>query len=358
MVLRVDGTVWASNLTETNHTFAEMIDLSGAPLRATAIAASGALSATPIGCAIVVGGGVWCFPTGGTLTDSTFLGAGLGPTDSTSAPAQVIAAGGAPLANIKQIAGGTSDKGANFCAVGAAGSAWCWGYGQDGQLGNGGTSNSNSASAVMQNASAPLTGVTDVRIGYASTCASRTDGTVWCWGNDYLGATGNPSGANSVYPIQVQLPIADGGAGSSDGGTAGATRLASGTLHTHCALMRDTTVVCWGYTVGDRQSGSPTIVTTATGEPLSGVLDLAGNGYRGANGNVCAKNTSLQVLCWGGDVGSYPVAFKDSLGAAAVGVTGPLSGSFYGLGYLEPSGVPVTAGVSGGPAVPCTDLLP
>jgi hypothetical protein len=214
----------------------------------------------------------------------------------------------------------------------------------------------------LRNASAPLTGVTDVGTGYASTCASRTDGTVWCWGNDYLNALGNQSGLNSFYPSQVHLPGVDGDAGAGDAGAAGAARMATGALYTHCALMRDTTVVCWGYTVGDRQNGAPTIVTTATGEPLSGILDLAGNGYGGfnptTNGDVCAKNSSLQVLCWGGVVGSYPVAFKNSAGAAAVGVTGPLSGSFYGLGYLEPSGLPISAGVSGGPAVPCTDLLP
>lgn len=358
VALRVDGTVWASNSTETNHTFTEMVDLSGAPLRATAIAASGAATATPIGCAITVSGGVWCFPTGGTLTDSTFLGAGLGPTDSTSSPVQVIAASGAPLANIKRIAGGTSDKGANFCAVSASGSAWCWGYGQDGQLGNGGTSNSSYASIVMQNASTPFTGVVDVAIAYESTCAVRTEGTVWCWGNDYLNALGNGNGTNQVYPGQVQLPVVDGGAGASDAGVPGAARLAPGTLYTHCALMRDTTVICWGYTTGDRTPGNPAVVPTPSGDPFSGVLDLAGNTYRGPNGDVCAKNSSLQVFCWGGQVWPYPVAFQDGAGATAVGVIGPLSGSYYGLGYLLPSGQPVTAGVAGGPSVPCTGLLP
>ena len=57
-----------------------------------AVAEAASLNVWQIGCA-VVGGGVWCFPSG-TVTDSTLLGAGLGSSDVTSTPVQVVTAVG------------------------------------------------------------------------------------------------------------------------------------------------------------------------------------------------------------------------------------------------------------------------
>jgi len=354
VVLRTDGTVWAAYPTTSTSPFTEMNGNSG-PLVATFIAESGT-SSSSIGCAIV-SGGVWCFPTGETLTDSTDLGAGLGPGDTTSSPVQVLTpvSGGTPLASVMQISGGTSSA-SNFCAAASDGSAWCWGYGEYGQLGNGGTANSTLASQVMANADTPFADVAEVRIGFESSCARRTDGSVWCWGANSYGELGIPSAsmASSYYPVQVPF------AGTSAQTTA--TRLAAGSWETFCAIMQDTSVVCWGYN-GSAQAGAPvsnsigptSVLVAAGSAPLTGIVDLAGDG----SGSMCGKTTDLAVLCWGADSSStpYPMAYENSAQTAAVGIVAPLSNDYFGLGYIDPDGLLISDGVSTGPVPPCTNLL-
>jgi hypothetical protein len=348
VVLRSDGTVWANG---GGAQYTEMSSGTG-PLRATAIAASKGDSSSPtIGCAIV-SGGVWCFPTGGTLTDSTFLGAGLGPADSTSSPVQVLTPTGTPLANVTQLVGGLPSTGNNFCAVTSGGSAWCWGIGSNGQLGNGGAANSNYATQVMSNASTPFTNVGEVRMSYEATCARRMDGSVWCWGTNNYSEFGAATPSTSYYPVQVMLG-ADGG-----GGPLTATRLGAGRSQTFCAIQSDTSLLCWGYNMYG-QAGAPAssygvpptqILTAAGGTPLTGVVDVAGGGPY----TMCAKTSALTVLCWG----TYPVAYQNGAGTGATGIIGPLAQDQGGVAYIDPSGVLERDGTVVSPQPTCANLLP
>jgi hypothetical protein len=360
VVLRTDGTVWASDETQFGGAGFVEIDGNAGPLLASSVAlsTSGVTNSpqSPIGCAIA-SGLVWCFPTGETLTDSTDLGAGLGPTDTTSSPVQVQTPvnGGTPLSNITQIAGGEPKSGSNFCAAASDGSAWCWGYGQDGELGNGTTANSSFASQVMANASTPFANIVEVRVGAEVSCARRTDGSVWCWGTNGEGELAVPSSTtpHNYYPIQIPF--------SGTTAQTTATRLAA-SLTTVCAIMQDTSVVCWGNN-SYAQAGAPSstlvvgptsILVAAGGAPLTGIVDLAGDAE-----SICAKTSDLALLCWGADAsGPYPAAYENSASTAVIGIVAPLSQSPWGLGYIDPDGLLVTGGTSGGPVPPCTNLLP
>jgi hypothetical protein len=252
-VRRSDGTIWVANVGNIgNQTpFTEVVKLSGAPLIASAVAVQGGTHGVPSGsgwqnqppkeaCAIVSAGAVWCFPLYGALTDSTFLGAGLGPADSTSAPVQVLTGvGGAPLLGAQQISAG---EGPSFCAVTSDGSIWCWGYGADGQLGWGDGSNANYARQVHSGGATPFTSAVEVRMGVESACARKTDGSVWCWGTNTSGELGVAYSTTTGSDQPIQVPFI----GTADQRTA--TRLASGAYgSTPCAIMKDTGVVCWGW---------------------------------------------------------------------------------------------------------------
>ena len=357
VVRRIDGTVWSQAY--GGGAFVEMNGTSG-PLRASSITSGG--RGSNIGCALV-SGGVWCFPMGGvTLTDSTYLGAGLGSTDSTSAPVQVVTSvGGAVLANVQQIAGSGAGI-SSFCAVLTDGSIWCWGYDGDGQLGHGDKANGSSARPVMATAGTQFANAVEVRMGANSACARKSDGSVWCWGNNGVGQLGIPiNTAGSLYPVQVPF--------LGSGSQRTATRLTADPANTHCSIMMDTSVVCWGDN-GYLQAGAasdagsavgPTSVRTgATGPVLTGIIDLAGWGGGGnGSGSMCARDSNFNVICWGRSSGSpYPSAFTDSSSSAVGGIQTSLSANDYCIGYITPGGLVSTCGDTGGTQPPCTNLLP
>jgi alpha-tubulin suppressor-like RCC1 family protein len=249
--------------------------------------------------------------------------------------------------------------------VDTAANVWCWGYGQNGQLGYGDNSNVNHARKVKANASTDFAMAAEVRVGYDSTCARKTDGGVWCWGYDYyweLGIDRAMYQANNYYSyFPTQVPIL---------GTGKATRLAAGPIYTHCALMDDSTVVCWGQNSNGQagaapdathQQVGPTSVTVGSGQgSLTGAVDIASG-----SSSMCVKTKApdYAILCWGSYNSNmpYPTPFKDNMQTAVTGIRSPLSaGYYYGtLGYVDPNGLVSSGGYAADLAhnPPCSNLI-
>ena len=115
------------------------------------------------------------------------------------------------------------------CAV-VDGSALCWGWGNSGRLGNGGTSDMTAPRQVTN----LTTGVTQISAGSQHTCAVR-NGAALCWGKGESGQLGNNRSGTGVFastPTQV------------DGLTSGVTQISAGDKHT-CAVVNDR-ALCWG----------------------------------------------------------------------------------------------------------------
>src|SRR5882672_7827420 len=73
---------------------------------------------------------------------------------------------------------------ASTCAIKGDGSLWCWGRNFDGELGIG----SSASQQVMPVLVASLgNNVVEVAAGDTKTCARKSDGTLWCWGASYVG---------------------------------------------------------------------------------------------------------------------------------------------------------------------------
>jgi hypothetical protein len=373
LVRRVDGSVWVA---PDRATFTEILGPSGR-LHATDIAASGSTAyGTAVGCAIV-DGGVWCFPLVGSLLDSTDLGAGLGPGVMTSAAVRVVTAdgGGAPLTGARQLSATMNGGGAAFCAVTAAGAIWCWGYGVSGILGRGDQADSTYARPVLEGpGGAPFADAAEVRLGFDSACARKTDGSVWCWGASDLDQTG-------VFYSSAMPPGSAGPTLFPEGPLAllgAAVRLAANPGNTHCAIVEGGQVECWGwnaYAQAGRDASTTTNGTTLvfasveSNLPLKGVVDLAPD--RGMQAMCATKSTGVELLCWGHPfppAGAPDATSPDPIsiplaGAAGAPILLPLSaygGRDGSLVYVDPNGK-LTFEAGGFPFAaqpPCDDASP
>ncbi len=107
---------------------------------------------------------------------------------------------------------------------------WAWGSNNNGQLGNGNTTDIWSPVSVSGLSS---TGAIGIAAGYDHAVAMKTDGTVWAWGGNSNGQLGNGTTSGSVIPVQVTA-------------MSGAETVAAGEKDT-VTLRIDGTVWAWGY---------------------------------------------------------------------------------------------------------------
>ncbi|MBF6593402.1 MAG: hypothetical protein IVW51_03005 [Thermaceae bacterium] len=152
---------------------------------------------------------------------------GIGSTSNKSTPTAVTMPSGVTF---NQLASGISFT----CALGSDSKAYCWGNNTSGQLGNSSTTQSNVPSAVTM-----PTGVTFSQIGAGGyhTCALGSDSKAYCWGWDNVGQLGNGVNgisANSTTPVAVTMPRG-----------VIFSQITGGYAHT-CALGSDNNTYCWG----------------------------------------------------------------------------------------------------------------
>lgn len=86
------------------------------------------------------------------------------------------------------------------CATRTDGTVWCWGYNGQGQAGIGNESNQDLPRQVTTPARG---GWASVTAGGEHICATRAGGTLWCWGKDDFGELGIGGDADQDLPRQV-----------------------------------------------------------------------------------------------------------------------------------------------------------
>jgi alpha-tubulin suppressor-like RCC1 family protein len=153
------------------------------------------------------------------------------------------------------------------CGVTSSGVAYCWGFNDNGQLGNGSTTSSSTPVPVSGGYSfAVLTG------GNAHTCGLMSSGAAYCWGGSDNGQVGDGS-----FTSIVPTPVAVSGGQSF-------TVLDAGTVYT-CGITPSGAVFCWG------------------GAPLSTVGVIPGgiefSGIAGGDVHSCGLAVSAVIYCWG-----------------------------------------------------------
>jgi len=110
-----------------------------------------------------------------------------------SSPVQTVAFGN----NWKQVSIGHVSL--DTAAIKTDGTLWTWGRNSNGQLGNNTTVDRSSPVQTV----AFGTNWKQVECGYNCTLSIKTDGTLWCWGQNAYGKLGNNTTTNCSSPVQT-----------------------------------------------------------------------------------------------------------------------------------------------------------
>jgi alpha-tubulin suppressor-like RCC1 family protein len=180
------------------------------------------------------------------------------------------------MTNWKTVTAGFNDS----CGVQTDGSLWCWGLNDNGQLGTG-----NTTSLLVPTREAGLATDWDtVTTGRSHTCATRTSGALWCWGDNGYGQLGLGDTADRTSPVEVQP------------GTRWKS-VSTGSRHT-CGTQTDGTLWCWGDDSAgqlgdDATKASKSAPTRITNTVATYAEVSAGSDF------TCATRDSGNLWCWG-----------------------------------------------------------
>jgi alpha-tubulin suppressor-like RCC1 family protein len=223
----------------------------------------------------------------------------IGDNTQTQRPSPVDVSG--LTSGVAAVATGMSHS----CAVTASGSAMCWGLNSSGQLGDGTVNQRLTPVAVSGLGS----GVASITAGASHTCALTAAGGVKCWGLNTFGQLGDGTTTVRLAPVDVS------------GLTSGVLAISAGQNHT-CALILNVGVKCWGQNMeGELGDG------TAGSRPFPGNVLIVGPAVQLAitsvnNGNPVAVSTGFNVVIESRDAGDTPANVAAST-AISLGLVGP-----------------------------------
>jgi len=225
-----------------------------------------------------------------------------------------------PMTGVSQVKGG----GHHTCALTTVGGVKCWGYNNNGHLGDGTTIQR----LTPVNVSGLASGVTAITVGADHSCALTSGGGVKCWGYNGNGQLGDTTTTQRLIPVDVS------------GLTSGVTAIAANWLHT-CALLTSGGVKCWGK--NDRSQlgdGSVTDSSTPVSVNSLGSITAISVGL----GHSCALTSGGGVKCWGANTYGQLGDTTTTQRLTPVDVSGLTSGVTAIAGGLEHTCALLTSG--------------
>ena len=201
---------------------------------------------------------------------------GTGNDSNANAPAQVVDDMGTAISEVTKISAGEFHS----CAV-VGGAAMCWGWGNQGRLGTGNTSDAN----FPKTAGDLTSGVTQISAGGNHSCAV-VNGAAWCWGSGGVGQLGHNDPMGATRDKTAPTPVS--------GLTTGVTQISAGDEHT-CAVVGGA-AKCWGEgasgRLGTGNNSDQTTPTQVIGL-TSGVTEISAG-----KEHTCAV-VEGRAVCWG-----------------------------------------------------------
>ncbi|MEZ4394981.1 MAG: hypothetical protein R3A48_28220 [Polyangiales bacterium] len=166
----------------------------------------------------------------------------------------------------------------SVCARRSNGQVFCWGNNNSRQLGDGTTMTQLAPIQIPA-----LTDVAHISISSNHGCAAKNDGTVWCWAEGRSGQLGN-----GMDLIASPTPVRAGEIADAVG--------VSVSAQTSCALRRTGNVQCWGFNqsgqVGDGTMDQRTFPVTVAG--FNDIVQITSG-----LSHTCGRRANGGVICWG-----------------------------------------------------------
>ncbi len=269
-------------------------------------------------CGLATGGTAYCWGWNalGQLGDGT---------SGTSRTAPVDVSGGRTFTALVAGHGHT-------CGLATGGTAYCWGYNQYGQLGDG-----TLGSVLFPVAVSGGRTFTALVAGYGHTCGLVSGGTAYCWGSNAQGQLGDGTSGSYIGDSSHDrtAPVAVSGGRTF-------TALVAGHGHT-CGLVSGGTAYCWGDNsygqLGDGTVGTNRLAPVAVSGGRTFTALVAGNRH------TCGLTSGGTAYCWGdnlfGQLGDGTTAQQ----LAPVAVSGGRTFTALVAGFFHTCGL-----VSGGTA--------
>ena len=193
------------------------------------------------------------------------------------------------------------------CAVNEAGSAFCWGLGSSGQLGNGFLVNRFTPFPVAGGLT--FTAITAAETHSCGITTGITTGQAYCWGMNNVGQLGNGTTVGESSP---SLVVADG---------LSFTSIVTGAFHT-CALATSGEAYCWGFSTSGALGNGTTGVRTSPTAVSGGHTFVS---LTAGRSHSCGLTTTGETYCWGlnssGQLGDGTTGNKLSPSLVIGGVT-------------------------------------
>ncbi|MCH9686817.1 MAG: hypothetical protein K0V04_35615 [Deltaproteobacteria bacterium] len=251
------------------------------------------------GCGLRVDGSAWCWGQRGfgQLGNGDVGGCSPNPPfecDYTT-PVPVAAAGSGAWVELRP-------GGWHTCGRQDDGTLWCWGLGEDGQLG------APSKNQLVPTQVGTASDWIAMDVGLSETCGIRAPGALLCWGRNFFGQLGQDTGGASV-----ETPTAVGMANDW-------TAISIDESGHACGLRSDDTLWCWGRNA----SGELGIGVSGDPQPVPAQVPGAWAAVDAGSLHTCAIATDGTLWCWGlsfdGRLGIGPTEEEFISSPTAVGV--------------------------------------
>ena len=197
------------------------------------------------------------------------------------------------------------------CGLDDQGVAYCWGSDRDGQLGLGVEAAERCGGLPCATRPGPVSGGLRFRMltgGDRFTCGVAEDGTGYCWGLNDLGQLGTSADQEHCVDgrcSRTPIPVA---------GAPEFAAMSAGTFHA-CALSVAGKAYCWGWVPSPRAL-NPQFLPEAT--PVGD--DLAFAQLEAGGLHTCAVTAEEAAYCWGIDaMGAGPTLLESEAPVAVVG---------------------------------------